>query len=390
MIEEIVLLPTVASIHPRWFDLQTFARAEDEGRTEEPTQKKIGKARGKGQVAKSVEIGQALTLLFGFLLVWATSRSILGGQARYMRYVLGRLDALDVSQASVRLRYIEAGSVVLAAIVPLLLLVVVVQVVANVAQFGFVFSWEPLRPNLSKLLPNPSKLIGRLLPFGRAFFFNFAKSLFKVAVIGFLGWTVLSDSIPAFASMALMPPLASATGTLEIAVGIVLRASFILLLIAAADYLFQRHEWREGLMMRKEEVKDERKQAEGDPEVKRQQRRRMMETARRRMLREVPRADVVITNPTHYAVALKYESLTMRAPTVVAKGEGFLALRIRRLAEESDVPVVENKPLAQALYKTVEIGREVPAEFYGAIAEVLAYVYRRKRGGAYAPAGAPA
>lgn len=379
---------------PLWFDLQTFARADDEGRTEDPTGKRISKARGKGQVAKSTEIGQALSLLFGFWFLWAYSGRILGGQARYMSYVLGRLDGLEVTQASLSLRYVEAAGVVAVSVFPLLLVVSAVHIVSNIAQVGFLFSWEPLRPNFSKILPNPSKLIGQLLPFGRQFFFNFAKSIFKVAVIGWLGWSAIVSAAPSLAAMASMSPLAAATGTLDIAMGIVVRASIVLFVIAAADYVFSRHEWTDSLKMRKEDVKDERRQAEGDPEVKRQQRRRMFETAKRRMLREVPQADVVITNPTHYAVALKYDALTMGAPTVVAKGEGHLAKRIREIAEEAGVPILERKALAQALYKSVEIGDEIPADLYAAVADILAFVFRQRNargaGPSFAPSFAPA
>lgn len=384
---------TAEEIRPAtWFDLQTFARAEDEGRTEEPTGRKISKARGKGQVAKSPEIGHALSLLVGFLLVWMLSNYILGGQARYMTYVLGRLDSLEISQAALRVRYLEASGIFLAATLPFLVVVSFVYVAAYVAQFGFLFSWEPLRPNLSKLIPNPSALIGKLLPFGRPFYFNFAKSLAKLVVVGWIGWATIADSLAAIGAMALSSPLAAATGTLEIALKIVVKVSIFLLFVSALDYWFQRHEWKEGLKMRKEEVKDERKQSEGDPEVKRVQRRRMVEAAKRRMLKEVPRADVVITNPTHYAVALRYDQATMKAPTVVAKGEGLVALRIRQVAEEAGVPVVENKPLAQALYKSVEVGQEIPPELYQSVAEVLAYVYRQRRAAAARgrPAAAPA
>ena len=152
-----------------------------------------------------------------------------------------------------------------------------------------------------------------------------------------------------------------------------------LLLIASADYGFNRYQWKDSLKMKKEEVKDEAKQAEGDPIIKRAQRQKMIQVARRRMMREIPTADVVITNPTHYAIALKYDQSVMTAPRCIGKGEGFIALKIRQIAEEHGVPIVENKPLAQALFRGVEIGEEVPPQFYSAVAEVLAYVYRTNK-----------
>ncbi len=366
-----------SSLPKHWFDLQMFA-AEDEGRTEDPTGKRIEKARGEGQVAKSAEITMAVSLLVAGMIISLTLPRIVGNEMSYLRYYLENLSTLDLSEETLRIHFLNIGAHVLAVLWPIALAECVVAVGCNVAQVGWLFTWEPLRPKWNKLFPNPMKLVDRLL-LGKTAFFNMMKSIAKIVVIGLISYETITEWLPRLLLTWGMTPYDSVELIVVIAWELLWKICLFLLAVAAVDYLFNRYMWKDSLKMKKEEVKDEAKQAEGDPIIKRAQRQKMMQVMRRRMMKEIPTADVVITNPTHYAIALKYDQATMTAPKCVAKGEGFLALKIRSIAEEHGVPCVENKPLAQAMYKTVEIGQEIPAEFYSAVAEVLAYVYRTKK-----------
>jgi len=360
-----------------WFDIQLFA-ADDEGRTEDPTGKRISKAREEGQVAKSIEINQSLELLVaGMVFVFILPR-IIGQEMNYVKYYLSHLSELELTIESFRAMMLNIGIHILAVIWPLLLAEIVVAIGANLAQSGWLFTWKPLQPKWNKIFPNPKKLVDRLL-IGKTMLFNLTKSIFKITFISWISYGVIVNYLPAMISMWQMQPYVILNLIVSISWELIWKICLFLLLIASADYGFNRYQWKDSLKMKKEEVKDEAKQAEGDPIIKRAQRQKMIQVARRRMMREIPTADVVITNPTHYAIALKYDQSVMTAPRCIGKGEGFIALKIRQIAEEHGVPIVENKPLAQALFRGVEIGEEVPPQFYSAVAEVLAYVYRTKK-----------
>ncbi|MEK8022573.1 MAG: flagellar biosynthesis protein FlhB [Candidatus Hydrogenedentota bacterium] len=360
-----------------WFDLQLFA-SEDEGRTEDPTGKRISKAHGEGQFARSPEIGQVLGLVVGAIVIMIILPRFVGYQVRHLKYFLGNLSTLELSQESLIIHFYEIMIHFAAVLWPIALAEIIVTTGASLAQTGFHFSWTPLQPKWNKIFPNPSKLIDRLV-IGKTMLFNLVKSTAKVAFIGWIAYGVISDYLPQLLTTWSMQPYPIIRLIVEVSFELVKRICFFLAVIAAADYAFNHWQWKDSLKMKKEEVKDESKQSEGDPQVKQAQRKRMMMMARRRMMREIPTADVVITNPTHYSVAVKYDQSMMVAPRVIAKGEGFIALKIRQIAQEHGIPLYENKPLAQALYKGVEIGDEVPPQFYQAIAEVLAYVYRQKK-----------
>ncbi len=361
----------------RWFDLQLFA-AEDEGRTEDATGKRISKARGDGQVAKSAELTQAAALFFGILTLTLMLPKFVGHELHLMKFWLQNVGTMELTQESLRTHFLHIYVHVAMAIWPIALVEMIVAIVGNIAQVGWLFTWKPLQPQWTKIFPNPKRLIDRLL-IGKTVAFNFAKSVLKILFIGWLAGGILIDSLPSLRMSWNMQPYPFVRLVGEIAWEMTWKICMFLMVIAAADYFFNRHMWKDSLKMKREEVKDEQKQAEGDPQIKQAQRKRMIQSMRRRMMKEVPTADVVITNPTHYAIAIKYDQATMTAPTCVAKGEGHIALKIRQLAEEHGVPTYENKPLAQALYKAVEIGDEVPPEFYTAVAEVLAFVYRQKK-----------
>lgn len=377
----LVVPPATSSIREaggaRWFDLQLFA-ADDEGRTEDATAKRISKARGEGQVAKSAEIPQAVALLLGVLTVTIFLPKLIGHEVAEMKYWFQNLGSMELTHESLRVHFLRIGAHVAAVLWPIALVEILVAVVGNIAQVGWLFTWQPLQPQWTKILPNPQKLVDRLL-FGKTVAFNFFKSILKLLFVGWIAGVVLWDNLGVLRASWGMQPVPFVQLVAAISWEITWKVCLFLLAIAAADYLFNLHMWKESLKMKREEVKDEQKQSEGDPMVKQAQRRRMIQAMRRRMMKEVPTADVVITNPTHYAIAIKYDQSTMTAPSCVAKGEGHLALKIRQIAEEHGVPTYENKPLAQALYRAVEVGDEIPPEFYQAVAEVLAFVYRQKR-----------
>jgi flagellar biosynthetic protein FlhB len=246
--------------------------------------------------------------------------------------------------------------------------------VANVAQIGLEFHGQGLAPKFSKLNP----LAGLKRIFSLRGLVELAKSLLKIAFVGLIAWSVMSGYISKFPSLVRLDLGEIWLFTHSAAFRIILYVSLALMVLAALDYIYQRWQYEESLKMTKQEVKDERKQSEGDPQVKSRIRALQRQTAYQRMLAEVPKSDVVITNPTHLAVALRFDSSAMIAPQVTAKGADYIAERIREVAIENGVPIVENKSLAQALYRMAEIGDYVPVDLYRAVAEVLAYVYRLK------------
>lgn len=345
----------------------------DQEKTEEPTAKKRRESRQKGQVAQSREIPSVMVLIAALSVFslggsWMFSKllTIVSNLFRSTTSLIWSVDNLTL------LGWQLLGQI-LQLMAPLILAIMLLGIAANLGQVGFLFTTEPLTPNFSKF--NPISGLKRLL--GLRSLIELIKSLLKITMVGvvvFLSFKKKLDVIPALVQVDVSEIL---TFTGDVAFRIILAACIALGVLAALDFLYQKWQHEKDLRMTKQEVKDEHKQSEGDPKVKARIRSAQREMAQRRMMEAVPQATVVITNPTHLAVALKFES-DYQAPVVVAKGAGFLADKIRALAKENDVPIVEQKPLAQALYKIVEIGQYIPAELYRAVAEVLAYVYRLK------------
>jgi len=268
---------------------------------------------------------------------------------------------------------------VLLLLAPLAGTLVVVALGVNFAQVGFVLSWKPLAPKLSAL--SPTRGFGRI--FSKQGGVELVKSLIKVALIAGIAWLTLRHEFAQLTARIGSDPLPTYLQAATVLLKLGLRVGLALLVLALFDYAFQRWDFEKSIMMSVKEVEEELRQTEGDPRLRARVRSVQREMARRRMMAKVPEADVVVTNPTHLAVALRYDRETMRAPTVIAKGERYLAQRIRELAEQHDVPIVEDKPLARLLYK-VEIEHEIPAALFRAVAELLAYVYRlqaRRRDG---------
>jgi flagellar biosynthetic protein FlhB len=255
---------------------------------------------------------------------------------------------------------------------PIMIGAVVVAVAANVAQVGFTINFDHLAPNLAAL--NPLSGLGRIFASGRGLAGS-AMSVLKLTLVALVAYSAVHNRIAEILSVAqLQFTQIFALGS-GLVYAIALRIAVLLLILALIDYIYQRFQMERDLRMTKQEVKEEMRRMEGDPKVKQRRRQIANQLAQKRLKKEVPTADVVLTNPTEFAVALKYDSATMHAPRVVAKGRGLMAARIREIAIEAGIPILERKPLARALYKLVDVGREIPEQFYSAIAEILAYVY---------------
>ncbi|MDR1395692.1 MAG: flagellar biosynthesis protein FlhB [Deltaproteobacteria bacterium] len=349
--------------------------SEDAGeKTEEASGHKLQQARQKGQVPKSQEVTAAAVLLAGgfFLLIMAPLGwdRVVGLYRHFSGLSVWTGRELDFALV---LKLAVKESLIL--ILPLALAVMVVSVAINIYQLGgFMVVSNSLVPKLDKL--NFINGIGRMFKIRTAV--DCLKSIFKLTIIFLMGYLILKDHLAEFVLMVDMNVLTIAQLVLKISLEIFFKTCLLLLILAVLDYGYQRWQFMQDMKMTKQEVKDEYKQIEGDPLIKNKIRQAQKEASKRRQLNEVPKADVVITNPTHYAVALIYDQTQAPAPVVAAKGQDFLALRIKEIAKEAGVPIVENKPLAQALYRGVEVGQVIPAEFYKAVAEVLSYIYRVK------------
>jgi len=271
--------------------------------------------------------------------------------------------------------FTAVGNYLLRLASPVMAVCFVAAFLGNVVQVGFLFSTKPITPDFSKIAPNVSKWAQKSF-FSAEALFNLFKSIAKVAIIVILAYVNIKSEVPRLTNAIRMSPFRSLTMVSGIAMRLMLETAVLLLAFALPDYYFQRHQHRESLKMSKHEIKEEFKETEGDPLIKSRLRQRMQEVLSSSMARQVPEADVVITNPTHFAVALKWDNQTMQAPTVTAKGMDNLALRIKEIARGADVPMIENRPLARALYDNVEIGDEVPEAYWDIVSVVLAEIYR--------------
>lgn len=350
-------------------DLQRFAGE----RTEQATPRRREEARRRGQVARSPELAPALLLLGVFGAFTVAGAGTWDGLAKFMHDWLTQLSAArDLAPEDVQALFPRVFLEAAKAALPVALVALVIGLVAEFVQVGFHFSLQPLVPNFDRINP----LSGLQRMFSRRSLFELAKSLVKAGIVGFVTYRVIRQQADALPQLAALPLPEIAALIVQMTLSILLQAGLALLVLAGLDYWFQRYEFEQSIMMTRQEVKEEMRQSEGDPRVRSRLRERQRALARRRMMQEVPRADVVVTNPTHYAVALRYDAQRMAVPEVVAKGQGFLALKIREVAEQNGVTVVEKPPLARALYAAVEVGQGIPSNLYQAVAEVLAFVYQ--------------
>lgn len=362
-------------------DLQFFAKEGPGGeKTEEPTAKKLKDARDEGQVAKSKEIANALTLIGLFLILKVTMGFIgerfLGtfseGYNRIPEFIKLHNGEFRSNDMVSYLRTVLAEILLVTA--PFLGVGLVLSFLGDLIQVKWHITTKPLKPKFSKM--NPVSGFKRL--FSSQSLVELLKSILKIGLIVYMVYTTLRDQLDVIYlvfNMTLWQGIAVAG---DIAISLGLKISFVYVVIALLDFAYQKHKFHEDQKMTKQEVKDEYKNAEGDPAVKGKQRQRMQESSRRRMMQNIPKADVVITNPTHFAVAIQYDLEVAPAPIVLAKGEDHLAAKIKEVAKENKVEIVENKPLARMLYYNVEIGEQVPPELYQTVAEVLAMVYHIK------------
>ncbi len=364
------------------YDLQRFAKDGPGGEKTEPaSDKKLNDARKEGQVAKSRELGNAVGLLALFLILknWAGQ---MGTQfLETFSYVYSRIPEMVVlvngeitpklfasmiNQIIVRMLFI---------MLPVFAVGVVTAFVVDLVQVKWQPTSKPLAPKGNKL--NPIKGFKRI--FSKDRLFELFKSAIKLVMLGYLAYTTLRDEMTSLYILYDMTLLAAVRLFGNVAISLGIKISAYYLILGLADYLYQKWKFREDMKMTKQEVKDEWKNAEGDPKVKGKQKQRMQEASRRRMMQSIPQADVVITNPTHFAVAVKYDPAVAEAPYVLAKGQDFLAAKIKEEAKEHHIEIVENKPLARMLYYNVELGAQIPPELYQAVAEILAVIYNAKQ-----------
>lgn len=363
------------------YRLQFFAKDGPGGeKTEQPTSKKLSDARKEGQVAKSKEIANAFGLLALFLLLKFYVGSMGESFVELFEGIYGQIPDIiqmydgmvPVAAITLMLRSMLLRMLLIMA--PVLLVAVVVAFVCDVVQVKWKVTTKPLQPKFNKL--NPIKGFSRI--FSANSLVELLKSIAKLGIIGYVVYSYIKDHLSEIYILYDLT-LNRAIGLIgDIVIDVGIRIAAVYMVLAFLDFAYQKWKFKQDMMMTKQEVKDEYKNQEGDPQIKGKQKQRMREASMRRMMQQLPEADVVITNPTHYAVAIKYDPEQYDAPYVLAKGQDYLAQRIREIAKENDVEIVENKPLARMLYANVEIGELIPPELYQAVAEVLAFVYHLK------------
>nr|WP_246246248.1 flagellar biosynthesis protein FlhB [Paenibacillus lemnae] len=351
-------------------DLQMFAGEK----TEKATPKKRQETRKKGQVAKSMEISGASILLAAFLCLIFFGSYIRDHLVRLFTDVFINRLSMDVTSDNVVMLLGEYGIQILILIAPLFISVFVIAVVVNYMQVGFLLSGESLKMKFSKLDP----IKGFKNIFSLRSLVEFSKSILKLSIIGYLVYTSLWGAREGLSRLAATSPDTILHFTADVTLWLGIKIGVGLLILAVFDYIYQKYDYEKNIRMSKQDIKDEYKKMEGDPLIKGKIRERQRRMAMQRMMQEVPKADVIITNPTHFAVAIKYDSSSMEAPQVLAKGQDYMALKIKEIAKKNGVMTMENKPLARALFQRTEIGDAIPGDMFQAVAEVLAYVYKLK------------
>ncbi len=340
-------------------------------RTEPATPRKREELREEGKVARSADITSALVLIVALIVLKLAGPFVIGQMMELSKDTFSHLNSREVSVDSLSRLAAHYYGIFAVLCMPALVAAGAVGITGSVLQVGLKMSPKSLKPDLSRL--DPTKGAARLLSWNALV--ELAKSTAKILVVGFFTWSVLKSQWPQITGLASLTPRALVFSVADMCWKLLIRGCIALLAIGAIDYVYQRLNFERSIRMTKQEIKEEYKRTEGDPAVKGRVRQRQREMARRRMIHAVAEADVVITNPTHVAVAIQYDSGKMSAPTVVAKGQRLLAAKIRSVAELNGIPIVHNPPVARLIYKTVDIGRQIPEELYQAVAEILAFVY---------------
>lgn len=348
---------------------------EDSGeKTEEPTPHKLREARKKGQVAKSKDLTSALLVIVSFYTLKASSEYLWDNMVKVMHMSFEYMGtAFQPTVAGHLLQNVL--TIFLTSLAPLFAANVLVAVLSESLQTGFLISLDPLMPNFEKLNP----IEGAKKFFSLKQYVELVKSVIKMTIVIFIIWFAIKDEFDMVVMSQQMALWESMIFTGNIVMKVVTRVGLFYLIIALFDYFYQRYEYIKGLKMSKKEIKDEYKRLEGDPMVKQRQRDAQRQMSQGRQMGAVPDADVVVTNPVFIAIAIKYTANRMKAPKVVAKGKRLVAQEIRKIAEQNYIPIVENPPLARGLYDVAEIGSFVPPMFYKAVAEILAFVYNLKK-----------
>ncbi len=355
-------------------DLQLFAGGGE--KTEKATPRKRREARKRGQVFQSREISMTLVLLFVFISIRLSGGNIYRQLAGFMEKVYTeypKIEDLYMPDILVRV-FIDGILVFFKAVGPIVLTALLTGLIVSYAQVGFLFTLETLKPNFGRI--NPISGMKRL--FSLKGLVELAKAVLKVVVIGWVTYSYINGKTQAVISLMDTDIIEAAAFIGITSIDLAVRICLALVCIGALDFVYQWWEFEKSMKMTKQEVKEEHKQIEGNPEVKSKIRQKQRQISMRRMMQEVPKADVVITNPTHYACALQYDPQKAAAPVLLAKGQDYVAQRIKEIARDNRVEIVENKALARTIYDTVEIGQAIPPDLYQAVAEVLAFVYSLK------------
>src|SRR3954447_3452917 len=346
---------------------------EDMGdKTEAPTPRRRMEAREQGNIARSPDLVAAALLIGIMYTLSATGPGLMRGLKALMAEVLSLEVLSDSSTHDLFRMFLLMVKAIGAALAPLLAVAMGIAVLVNLFQVGLFFSMKRLQPNLAAL--NPFKGVGKLLGGGQGFG-HLVLNVIKVALIAMTAYSAINGRIRDIVFPQQLAFLQSFAFGAAVVCSISIRVGVLLLVLAIIDYAFQRYRIEKQLKMTKQEVKEEMRRMEGDPQIKQRRRQIAVQRVMQRIKKDVPTADVVVTNPTHFAVALKYEAGEMHAPRLIAKGADLIAFRIREIAAANGVPIVERPPLARSLYKLVEVGQEIPEQFYAAVAEILAYVY---------------
>lgn len=352
-----------------------MADVDEQERSEQPTHKRLSDGREKGKVAKSIEINSFAIFTTGLLMVYITQKFLSSQISEYSIHIFSSIDVLKVNKDLLQNYAKEGLYFYLITLAPILGALFLIALITGFAQVGFKFTLKPLMPDFNKF--NPINGIKKVIISTRSIV-EVLKSLLKLLIIGGFTYSILSQLVLNSTKLAELTIPEIVSFMVDSAYALLWKIALVYAAIAAVDFIYQKFKFKKEMMMTKQEVKDENKQSEGDPLIKQRIKKAQFQAAKNRMMKNVPKADVIITNPTHFAVALKYDITKDTAPKVLAKGVDELAQRIKAIAAENGVPIHEDRELARAIYRICNIGDEIPAQLFKAVAQVLAYVYQLK------------
>jgi flagellar biosynthetic protein FlhB len=352
---------------------------EGQEKTEPASAKRLNEARARGQVSKSMDVTTAAMMLFGGLIVFLFGNALISGFQDFMRFIFYNSSSITITENNIGNMFFQLMLLLSKILLPILVFVMLIASVAEVSQVGFKIATKKFTEGLHfKQIFNPFSGLKKIFMSGRAVF-ELVKSFAKLLLFSLIVYQVLSARADETIGLMERPIEDIGVFIAEVCLELLLKISIVFILIAVVDFFYQKYRFKEDMKMTKQEVKEETKQTEGDPKIRQRIRSILRGRLRKLMLKKVKTAEVVITYPTHFAIALSYKSEDMSAPILVAKGVDYLALQIREIAEQSGVPVVEDPPLARVIYYKVDVEQEIPENLFKAVAQVLAYVYHLKR-----------